>query len=168
MTHAEQVSETNPSQISVDTDALVECIEVCFDCAQACTACADACLGEQDVQMLARCIRLDLDCSNVCEATGKILSRQTAFEPEMARAALEACARAYRLWGGSVRTTPSTAWSTAGCAPKSAAAASRLAILSSRRYQLSSRKPWVGASGSPGFSSCPSIPEYSQHWRPGF
>jgi len=47
--------------------------------------------------MLTRCIRLDLDCDDVCEATGKILSRQTAFEPEMTRAALEACSRACRL-----------------------------------------------------------------------
>ena len=99
MTHARQMSETNPSQVSVDTEALVECIEACLDCAQACTACADACLGEQDVQMLTRCIRLDLDCADVCEATGKILSRQTAFEPELVRAALEACARACRLCG---------------------------------------------------------------------
>jgi hypothetical protein len=77
----------------------VECIEACFDCAQACTACADACLGEEDMQMLARCIRLDLDCTYVCDATGKILSRQTAFEVQMAQAALEACARVCRLCG---------------------------------------------------------------------
>jgi hypothetical protein len=49
--------------------------------------------------MLARCIRLDLDCADVCDATGKILSRQTAFEPQMARAALDACAQACRLCG---------------------------------------------------------------------
>ena len=53
MTHARQMIETNPSQVSVDTDALVECIEACFDCAQTCTACADACVGEEDIQMLA-------------------------------------------------------------------------------------------------------------------
>ena len=99
-THTKHMSETNPSEVSVSTDVLVECIEACFDCAQACTGCADACLGEQeDTQMLTRCIRLDLDCAEVCVATGKILSRQTAFEPEMARAALEACARACRLCG---------------------------------------------------------------------
>ena len=51
------------------------------------------------MQMLARCIRLDLDCADVCDATGKILSRQTAFEPQMARAALDACAQACRLCG---------------------------------------------------------------------
>ena len=76
--------------------ALVECIEARVDCVQ---ACADACLGEEDTRMLARCIRLNLDYADVCESTGKILSRQTAFEPEMVRAALQACAEACRLCG---------------------------------------------------------------------
>ena len=99
MTHARQMIETNPSQVSVDTDALVECIEACFDCAQTCTACAEACLGEEDIQMLARCIRLDLDCADIYFTTGNILSRQTAFEPEMARVTLQACSQACRLCG---------------------------------------------------------------------
>ncbi len=99
MTHVQQMVQTNPNQAAVDESTLVECIEACFDCAQACTACADACLGEQDVQMLARCIRLDLDCADVCAATGKILSRQTAFEPRLVRASLQACAEACRLCG---------------------------------------------------------------------
>src|ERR671912_446974 len=99
MTHARQMIETNPSDLAVEEEALVECIEACYDGPEACAACADACLGEEDVQMLARCIRLDLDCADVCDATGKILSRQTAFEPQMARAALDACAQACRLCG---------------------------------------------------------------------
>ena len=61
--------ETNPSDPAVEADALVECIEACFDCA------------------------------DLCDATGKILSRQTAFEPQMALATLEACVRACRLCG---------------------------------------------------------------------
>ena len=99
MTHARQMVETNPSSPVVDAGTLVECIEACFDCAQACSACADACLGEQNPQMLNRCIRLDLDCADVCDATGKILSRQTAFEPVVARATLQACAEACRVCG---------------------------------------------------------------------
>ncbi len=91
MTYVQQLVQTNPTQAAVDESILVECIEACFDCAQACTACADACLGEQDIQTLIRCIRLCLDCTEVCEATGKILSRQTAFDAEMARAC--------RSWG---------------------------------------------------------------------
>ena len=88
MTQARRMIETNPSGFAVDAEALVECIEACFDCAQACTACADACLGEQDIQTLIRCIRLDLDCADMCGATGKVLSRQTAFEAETANAIL--------------------------------------------------------------------------------
>jgi hypothetical protein len=97
VTHARRMIETNPSDPAAEAEALVECIEACFDCAQACTACADACLGEEDLQMLARCIRLDLDCADVCDVTGKVLSRQTAFNVEMAKAALEACARSLPL-----------------------------------------------------------------------
>ena len=99
MTHTHQMVQTNPSQASVDASTLVECIEACFDCAQSCTACADACLGEEDRQNLLRCIRLNLDCADVCEATGHILSRQTATEPQMLRASLQACAEACRLCG---------------------------------------------------------------------
>jgi hypothetical protein len=35
----------------------------------------------------------------VCDATGRVLSRQATFEPEMAKAALQACAQACRLCG---------------------------------------------------------------------
>ena len=99
MTHARQMVETNPSGAAVSADALVECFEACFDCAQACTICADACIGEENIQMLVRCIRLDLDCADVCESTGKILSRQTAFDPQLSEATLRACAEACRVCG---------------------------------------------------------------------
>jgi hypothetical protein len=99
MTHARQMMEVNAIGAALDTTALVECLEACFDCAHACTACADTCLGEQDVQMLTRCIRLDLACAVVCNAIGIVLSRQTAFDVEIAQAALEACARVCRLCG---------------------------------------------------------------------
>jgi hypothetical protein len=97
MTHVQQMLQTNPSSAVVDEATLVECIEACFDCAQSCAACADACIGEGNLQMLARCIRLDLDCADICFATGRILSRQTATEPQMLRASLQACAEACRL-----------------------------------------------------------------------
>ena len=99
MTRARQMIETAPGQAPVDAGMLSELIDSCYECAQTCTACADACLGEGDPAALARCIRLDLDCADVCGATGGILSRQTAFEPELARAAVEACARAVKLCG---------------------------------------------------------------------
>lgn len=99
MIYSQQMVHANPSGALVDQATLVECIEACFDCAQTCTACADACLGEGDIQMLARCIRLDLDCADMCGSTGRLLSRQTAFEPAMVGAALRACAEACRLCG---------------------------------------------------------------------
>ena len=75
------------------------CIEACVRCAEECEHCADACLGEQDPTMLTRCIRLNLDCADLCDTTGRILSRQTAFEPQLALATLQACATACRICG---------------------------------------------------------------------
>src|SRR5215218_8646616 len=131
MSHARQMLETNPSGAAVDSAALMECIEACFDCAQACTACADACLAEDDPKSLVRCIRLNLDCTDICEATGKILSRQAAFEPQMVRDALRACAQAAACAETSARTTPSTVWSTAVSVPRPAGAARAPATISS-------------------------------------
>ncbi len=99
MIHAQRMIESHPSPAPVGAAMLAECVEACFDCARTCTACADACLGEQHPNHLARCTRLDLDCADLCGATGRILSRQTAFEPETARAVLLACARACRACG---------------------------------------------------------------------
>ena len=99
MAFAQPMAQTTPQKSPLDTGALIECIRACFDGAQACTACADACLGERQVQQLTRCIRLNLDCADVCETTGRVLSRQTAFEPSAARALLQACAQICRVCG---------------------------------------------------------------------
>ena len=86
-----EMLETHPQPTIGDFDALVGCIEVCGDCAASCTSCADADLGETGVQDLVRCIRLCLDCADVCIATGRMVSRQTDYEPETARAEVESC-----------------------------------------------------------------------------
>ena len=99
MAVADRMIQTTPSQVPMPQDVLVACIRACVDCAQACTACADACLGEQDPTMLVRCIRLDADCADVCAATGRIMSRETAFDPQMARAILHACVVSCKLCG---------------------------------------------------------------------
>ena len=78
-------------------DALVTCIDACLDCAQSCTACADACLGEDDVAMQIRCITSCQDCADICIATGRVVTRQTEFQPALARAQIEACAQACRI-----------------------------------------------------------------------
>src|SRR5512133_992330 len=99
MTHAQQMLETHPRTIQVGASALIACIDACFDCAQSCTACADACLGEPDVQMQLRCITTCENCGDVCIATGRVLSRQTEFVPEVARRVVEACLEACRTCG---------------------------------------------------------------------
>jgi hypothetical protein len=90
-----EMLRTHP-KASVDTEALARCVDECFDCAVTCTSCADACLGEPDVQDLVACIRRNLDCADVCAATGSMLARQTAFEPQLARTMLEVCAEICR------------------------------------------------------------------------
>jgi uncharacterized membrane protein len=92
----QEMINTHPHASSVEREALVRCIDECFSCAATCTSCADACLGEEKVQELVRCIRLNLDCADVCDVTGRVLARQTAFEPQLARHMLEACAAACR------------------------------------------------------------------------
>jgi hypothetical protein len=67
MTHAREMLDTHPGTTAMDADALIECIEACFDC------------------------------SDMCATTGRIVSRQTEFEPAMARATLQACAEACSL-----------------------------------------------------------------------
>jgi hypothetical protein len=99
MTYAAPLAQANPNKPSVDVNALVEGIQACYDCAQACLADADADLAEQQVQTMIRCIRLCHDCTDVCLATGAILSRQTAFEPAIARTALQACVLTCKVCG---------------------------------------------------------------------
>jgi hypothetical protein len=97
VTHAKQILETHPVGSAIEAEALLACIDACFDCAQSCTACGDADLAEDDVATMIRCIRLCLDCTDVCIATGQVLSRQTEFDPELARSVVQACVQACRI-----------------------------------------------------------------------
>jgi hypothetical protein len=72
-------------------DALVACINACFECDQCCTSCADACLHEDSPSKLTACIRLNLDCADVCAATGRMLSRVGDVNTSTLRAQLESC-----------------------------------------------------------------------------
>lgn len=80
-------------------EALIRCIEECYDCAQSCLSCADACLAEESVSALRQCIRLNLDCADVCVATGAVASRRTGSNEEVIRLMLQACATACNLCG---------------------------------------------------------------------
>jgi hypothetical protein len=88
-----QIAEMLRTHPQATNEGLASVIEELAACAKTCTSCADACLGEEGhLSDLVRCIRLNLDCADVCEATSRVLTRQTAFEPATARALLEACA----------------------------------------------------------------------------
>jgi hypothetical protein len=43
---------------------------------------------------MRRCITSDLNCADVCTATGRVLSRQTAYDHLVTQRTLEACIRA--------------------------------------------------------------------------
>jgi hypothetical protein len=101
--HAQQMIATHPEVRGNTNDALIRCIEECYDCAQTCTSCADACLGEDTVAELRQCIRLDLDCADVCMATGSVASRRTGSNELVIKLMIEACAEACRLCGDECR-----------------------------------------------------------------
>ena len=50
----------------------------------------------QEVADLVRCVRLNQDCADTCDATGRILTRQTAPDLGVLRAATAACATTCR------------------------------------------------------------------------
>jgi hypothetical protein len=87
-----EVVESHPQPTSLDREALLRCISECLDCAASCTSCVDADLAEDDVREMVRCIRLCLDCADACDATGRIVTRQTALDLRLIRAMVEACA----------------------------------------------------------------------------
>ena len=97
--HAHEMIRTHPHVKGNANDALIRCIEECYDCAQVCISCADACLGEPMVSQLTQCIRLNMDCADVCATTGKVATRRTGSNEEVIRHMLDACMAACRLCG---------------------------------------------------------------------
>ncbi|SDJ49759.1 hypothetical protein SAMN04488074_102213 [Lentzea albidocapillata subsp. violacea] len=91
--------ESYPAEINVDRRTLAAAIDALVACAEACTACADACLSESSVAELTKCIRTDLDCADICGTTARVLSRHTAYDANISRALLEACAVACKACG---------------------------------------------------------------------
>jgi uncharacterized membrane protein len=91
MSYARQLLDTYPGTVGVDADLLASAIDALSDCAQACIADVDADLSEQNVTEMVTCIRLCLDCADVCSATIGVISRQAAYDPNVARPLLQAC-----------------------------------------------------------------------------
>ena len=99
MTYAKQMLDSYPGVVNVDADLLAATIDALNDCAQACSADADADLSEHHLPELVKCIRLCLDCADVCAATVNVASRQTAFDPNVIKPLLEACAVTCKICG---------------------------------------------------------------------
>jgi hypothetical protein len=133
MSYAQLMIDTHPARAAAAV-GLAACIEACVDCAQACTACADACLAEPLVAELVRCIRLNLDCADACEATSRTLSRLTALDGADARNSLRHALKSAAVAPRSANATPRWGWSTVGCVPRPAGAASRCAARWRRRW----------------------------------
>lgn len=95
--HVQEMIRTHPSVHGAVNDALIRCIEACYDCAQACTACADASLAEDRIKELIQTIRLDLDCADVCVATGQIASRRSGSDEQTVKRMIETCVDVCRL-----------------------------------------------------------------------
>jgi hypothetical protein len=74
----------------IDEDSLVICIQEGLNCAQAGTACADACAADPSAAHLGRCAGSALNCADVATAVVRVLSRPTAYDSEVTRAALQA------------------------------------------------------------------------------
>ena len=94
--HVREMISTHADVQGNTADRLLTFIEQAYDCAQACTSCADACLAEDMVADLRQCIRLNLDCADICATTGRVVSRQTAYDADVTGAMLRACIEACR------------------------------------------------------------------------
>lgn len=94
MDRMEKMLKAHPRQQNMDLQAMLECVNACFDCSQLCTACADACLGEENIQPLIRCIRLNQDCADICATTGRMLVRLNRPDWAVIRSQLQACTAA--------------------------------------------------------------------------
>lgn len=95
--HAQEMISTHPHVRGSTNEALIRCIEECFDCAQICTSCADASLAEDMVADLRQCIRLNLDCADLCRAAGQIGTRRTGSNEAIIVATLNVCEQACAL-----------------------------------------------------------------------
>jgi hypothetical protein len=91
MATTKEMLEAHPEPAQLDRDLLARCIDECLACFQCCVADADADLAEDDVAEMRRCIRLCLDCADVCDATARLLSRQTHYDADSARAQVSSC-----------------------------------------------------------------------------
>ena len=99
MTNTTAMLDTYPGSFGFDAGQLAGALDALAECARTCNQCADACMAEDDPAAMVQCIRLDLDCADICTATGRVLGRQTGYDPAITRAQLESCVLACRACG---------------------------------------------------------------------
>ena len=78
-----------------ETTDIQACIQACQEALRACQACVAGDIRDNN----GECIAINLDCADICEMTGRVLSRQTAYDAAVTRAVLEACATACKSCG---------------------------------------------------------------------
>jgi hypothetical protein len=79
-----------PGDLPLEAAPLASAVDALVTAAEACTACADACLDEATVAELTGCIRACLDCADVAGTAARVLSRCTAYDPEISSSLLAA------------------------------------------------------------------------------
>ena len=68
-----------------------KCIDACLECATECNQCAVACLEEKEVQNLTQCIRLDLECAVICRASAELMTKGSAYAPQLCELCATIC-----------------------------------------------------------------------------
>jgi len=94
MSHAREMLEAAPVELSLEISPVVTALDACLDCLQTCTSCADESLAEDDVKTLARCIALCESCADFCVHTARALSRPAHWDHAVLHGLLRACVRA--------------------------------------------------------------------------
>src|SRR5215471_12225677 len=99
MSYARQMLDACPRTFTADADLLAATIDALNDCAQACIADTGCDLSEQNVTEMVTCIRLCLDCADICAAASGVISRQAAYDADVIRPLLQACAAICKTCG---------------------------------------------------------------------
>lgn len=93
MSHAREMLEAAPTELTLEIGHVVAAVDACLDSIQACTACADESLAEEDVRDLRLCIALCESCADTCTVTARALSRPSHWDHAVVDELLRACVR---------------------------------------------------------------------------
>jgi hypothetical protein len=94
MSDTQEILDTVPTGIPLDTADVAAAIDACLRCIQTCTTCANADLAEDDFDELRQCAALCVNCADVCAVTARLLSRPAYWDQFVVHRLLQACVRA--------------------------------------------------------------------------